>query len=223
VRSSHGTTELILVVEAAPGAVQRLAAALGAAPVSALSIEPQSPGAPIVAEHAQALLVAARERGITVSVVDDARLARVLRADGVFLSLAQASLAGLAEAREIIGRGGLVGVEAGVTRHEAMQFAEAGADYLAFARDERSAGEDAAAEREAWLARLEWWAEIFEVPCLALGIESVVDAADVAATGAEYGAVAVRGGERLDAMASRLAGIAEAFAGGARHERGGRR
>jgi thiamine-phosphate pyrophosphorylase len=76
----------------------------------------------------------------------------------------------------------IVGVGGLQSRHDAMVAGEAGADYVLF-------GEiDAAGERpstEAIAERLEWWAEVFEPPCV--GYAHTIDEVELfAATGADF-------------------------------------
>jgi thiamine-phosphate pyrophosphorylase len=79
----------------------------------------------------------------------------------------------------IAGAGGLR------SRHDAMVAAEAGADYVMF-------GEPDAAglppSREAVIDRVAWWAEVFEIPCVAYA--AALDGIDVlVAAGADFVAV----------------------------------
>ena len=63
----------------------------------------------------------------------------------------------------IAGCGGLA------TRHDAMLAAEAGADYVMFGEP------DVGGHRpsfDAILERVEWWAEVFEIPCVGLPLRS---------------------------------------------------
>jgi thiamine-phosphate pyrophosphorylase len=76
----------------------------------------------------------------------------------------------------------IVGVGGLHSRHDSMVAGEAGADYLLF-------GEiDATGERPSTAAiaeRLEWWAEVFEPPCV--GYAHTVDEVELfAATGADF-------------------------------------
>ncbi len=76
----------------------------------------------------------------------------------------------------------IVGVGALHTRHDAMVAGEAGADYVLFgepdAKGERPSA-DAIAER------LQWWAELFEPPCV--GFAATIEEAGLfATTGAEF-------------------------------------
>src|SRR3984885_5125467 len=76
----------------------------------------------------------------------------------------------------IIGVGGLT------TRHDSMAAGEAGADYVLFGEP------DAKGQRpsiEAIAERLQWWAELFEPPCVGLA-ESLEEAREFAAAGADF-------------------------------------
>lgn len=76
----------------------------------------------------------------------------------------------------ILGVGGLV------TRHDAMAAGEAGADYVLFGEP------DARGERpspDAIFERLQWWAEVFEPPCV--GFAATLDEAHLfASAGADF-------------------------------------
>ena len=65
-----------------------------------------------------------------------------------------------------------------------MQLGEAGADYIAFGTPDFVADQQAARERR--LDLIKWWAEIFEVPCVAFDVDSASDAAALAAAGADF-------------------------------------
>jgi thiamine-phosphate pyrophosphorylase len=76
----------------------------------------------------------------------------------------------------IAGIGGLT------TRHDSMSAGEAGADYVLFGEP------DAHGQRpspEAIAERLEWWAELFEPPCVGFA-GSVEEAREFAAAGADF-------------------------------------
>ena len=76
----------------------------------------------------------------------------------------------------ILGAGGLE------TKHGAMEAGEAGIDYLMFGG---LYPDGVAPDPETVLARAEWWAEIFETPCVA--VAALPDEiAPLAATGAEF-------------------------------------
>lgn len=76
----------------------------------------------------------------------------------------------------ILGVGGLI------TRHDAMVAGEAGADYVLFGEPD-SNGERPSAD--AICERLDWWAELFEPPCV--GFAATLDEAQMfAAAGADF-------------------------------------
>lgn len=76
----------------------------------------------------------------------------------------------------ILGVGGLI------TRHDAMVAGEAGADYVLFGEPD-SNGERPSAD--AICERLDWWAELFEPPCV--GFAATLDEAQLfAAAGADF-------------------------------------
>jgi len=79
----------------------------------------------------------------------------------------------------IAGAGGLR------SRHDAMVAAEAGADYVMFGEPD-AAGHPPS--REAVIDRVAWWAEVFEIPCVAYA--SALDGIDaLVAAGADFVAV----------------------------------
>jgi thiamine-phosphate pyrophosphorylase len=128
-----------------------------------------------------------QQRGVAALIADDAALARKVRADGVHLSSAAGSAAVYAAARGIVGQPAIVGADAGISRHDAMTLAEAGADYVAFGAPARLHDrEKARARRDDLLA---WWAEIFQVPCVAFDVEDPREAEALARAGADFVAV----------------------------------
>jgi thiamine-phosphate pyrophosphorylase len=111
---------------------------------------------------------AARRLDLAVMIENDVHLAKALDADGVHL---RAGSDALAEARALLGEEKSIGVSCVLSRHEAMTMAEGGADYIAFG--EFGLDGDAGAEDVADM--VQWWAEIFEVPCVAWGLEQYSD------------------------------------------------
>ncbi len=76
----------------------------------------------------------------------------------------------------ILGVGGLH------TRHDAMLAGEAGADYVLFGEPDENG---ARPSREAIFERLQWWAEVFEPPCV--GFAATLDEAGLfAESGADF-------------------------------------
>lgn len=167
-------SELYLTLEAVsgPACLDRLAAALAAAPIASVRLVPR-PGCAIEAQTARPLVDLIQSRGAAALIDTDTQLARTLRADGVHLPPGPNQADAFAEAREILGARHIVGVEVAESRHSAMALAEMGADYIAFGGPERD-------------ELVAWWAEIFEVPCVALGVASVASTAALARAGADF-------------------------------------
>jgi thiamine-phosphate pyrophosphorylase len=99
-------------------------------------------------------------------------------ADGAHLTGIEAMQEALPSLKpdRIAGVGGLT------TRHDSMAAGEAGADYVLFGEP------DAGGQRpsvEAIAERLEWWAELFEPPCVGFAA-SREDASEFAAAGADF-------------------------------------
>ncbi|MCG7394338.1 thiamine phosphate synthase [Microvirga sp. ACRRW] len=130
--------------------------------------------APSAQDHGAALIVT------TDGEVDIANVAVRGGADGAHVS--GANPADVRELRERLKAERAIGVGGIRTKDEAMNFGEAGVDYLLFGeprRDGSLPSLDSVSERAAW------WAEIFETPCVAYApdLEAVET---LAATQAEF-------------------------------------
>ena len=111
-----------------------------------------------VVASARQMLPVAIEKAAAFLIEDRDDLAEDIRADGVhFASFpARASQLPALKPRFIVGAAGLA------SRHDAMSAGEAGADYVMFG--------EASGNRAPFatiLERVAWWAEIFNVPCVA--------------------------------------------------------
>jgi thiamine-phosphate pyrophosphorylase len=99
-------------------------------------------------------------------------------ADGVHVS----GVAAMNDALEQLKPERIVGVGSLHSRHDSMAAGEAGADYLLFGEPDADGHRPSS---EAIAERLEWWAELFEPPCV--GYAHTADEAELfAATGAEF-------------------------------------
>jgi thiamine-phosphate pyrophosphorylase len=108
----------------------------------------------LVDETANATLVAGLQALNLAVIIRDCEPRQVhhLRADGMHLTRA-------APVKALRGtlKSEVIGVFAATSRHIAMEAAESGADYVAFAQDSQAAGEPL----------IGWWQDIFEVPAVA--------------------------------------------------------
>jgi len=181
---------IYLVVEATPAAVEHLTAAAAAADVACCLIVPPE-GAAIEAAAARSLVAAAQQAGVAALLAEAPDLARSLRADGVHMRPTRQLLDAYAAVRQSLGRDAIIGADVGISRHDAMSLAEAGADYIAFGAPPHLKDGPRARERRDDLVL--WWGEIFEVPCVALDVDGPAEAERLARAGANFVAVTVPG------------------------------
>ena len=155
-----------------------LGAALAAGDVAAVLVRLADGDERTSINRVKALCPLVQDKGAALLI--DGRLDLIARsgADGAHLS-------GLAAFRDAIGRlkpERIAGAGGLVTRHDAMAVAEAGADYVMFGEP------DARGERpglHAIVERVGWWAEVFEVACVA-SAASVEEVGPLARAGADF-------------------------------------
>ncbi|MEM7192014.1 MAG: thiamine phosphate synthase [Pseudomonadota bacterium] len=119
--------------------------------------------------------------GAACLIEDRITAAAEIGADGVHLSQDPNSPNGMTyqEARELLGESANIGVGCGLVRHDAMELAEAGADYVAFS-DAKGGDFDTVLETIAW------WSEIFVVPSVAWNVAKIDDARRLTEAGADF-------------------------------------
>jgi len=202
---------IYLVVEAGPAAVADLSAAISAADVACCLIVPAT-GAPTTAASAKPLVEAAQRAGVAALLANDVDLARTVRADGVHLEPVRTLPATYAAVRHTLGPDAIVGADVGLSRHDAMSLAEAGADYIAFGAPAHLTDRDRARQRRDDL--VSWWGEIFEIACVALDVETPAEAERLARAGANFVAIRLLAGEP-DASRELVTRIGAALGAGA--------
>lgn len=196
-------SKLYAVVETGAAAVERLSAALGGGNIAAVLIRPAG-GTPLTAQLVQPLVKAAQDKGAAALLENDAELVRVVKADGVHLAPRETIVADYEEARSILGNRYIIGADPGTVRDDAMTLAELGADYVAFS----IAGAGSLDERSELSA---WWAEIFQVPCVALDVTDADDAIALQRSNADFLGLTLPGTEAPAASAERAKTIAAAL------------
>jgi thiamine-phosphate pyrophosphorylase len=200
--------QIYAVIEAGEAASERLAAAFAAADVASVLVAPAA-GRALDAAAARPLIELARRGGAAALIAGDAKLARSLGADGVHLG-AQADLEdAYRAARGILGADAIIGVDPGISRHDAMTVAEAGADYVAFGAPTHLKDRDKARARRDEL--IAWWAEIFQVPCVAFDVETPEEADALAGAGADFVGLALPAGQTAAAARDLAATIAQSI------------
>lgn len=153
-----------------------LTAALGGGDVASLLID--APDLPLAA--ARALCARAQAAGVAVLVRDDPGLVAAIGADGLHLSDAR----GLRAARKALPDDAILGAMAGLSRHDAMEAAERGADYVALGPFHAGAiGPSQTPGEEPLLA---WWQAMMETSCVAWGDADPDLAEALARAGADF-------------------------------------
>jgi len=180
-KSKRAIPRLYLVTPAVadPAAVQdMLGAAMKSGDVAAVLLRLAAADERTLINRAKALARLIQDHGAALLLEDLPEIAAHVGADGAHLSdiaAFEAALGTLKPAR-IAGCGGLQ------TRHDAMLAAEAGADYVMFGEPDQHQNRPSL---DAVVERVDWWAELFEIPCVGFA-GSMEDVAPLADAGAEF-------------------------------------
>jgi len=158
-----------------------LADALNAANIAAVLVRLSAGDERTQIERVKALRILIQSNGAALLLDGRPELVVPTEADGAHLVGATAFRAGAGALKPkfIAGCGGLV------TRHDAMEAAESGADYVMFGEPGSDGRRPAL---EAVLERVAWWSEIFQVPCVAYA-ENLDEVEALAQVGADFVAI----------------------------------
>lgn len=185
-----------------------LRAACDAAPVASILIRPSE--GPILDEAtARTLIAEAQKRNIAVLIASSLNEATKLGADGVHLPWSREIVREFKTLKQAVAPGLIIGVDAGRSRHDAMEVAEAGADYVAFGVPPHVEDRERAAERQ--LDLVSWWSEVFEIPCVAFDVDNPDAAHSLAAAGADFVAVRLTSADSAETVASEIRQFSEAL------------
>jgi thiamine-phosphate pyrophosphorylase len=158
--------------------VASLPGLLAGADVAAVLVRLKPSDPRTMVSRVKALAPAIQDNGAALLLDGHGELVARAGADGAHLSGIEA----LAEALPTLKPDRIAGVGGLTTRHDSMAAGEAGADYVLFgepdARGQRPSG-------EAIAERLQWWAELFEPPCVGFAA-SHEEAGEFAAAGADF-------------------------------------
>lgn len=124
------------------------------------------------------------ERDVAFIVNDSVALAKRIGADGVHLGQSDGNAK---DARGELGRDTQIGVTCHASRHLAMEAGDNGADYVAFGAFFPS--NTKATEHQAGIDLIEWWAGLFEIPCVAIGGITPENCRPLVEAGADFLAV----------------------------------
>lgn len=175
---------LISPTDVAGGFPERLARALDAAPVAAFQFRVKGVDQHEAVRLAEPLQKLCAARDIAFIVNDSVSLAKRLGADGVHLGQEDGDAR---EARQILGPDVQIGVTCHDSRHLAMAAGEAGADYVAFGAFYPTTTKETRHRPDPSI--LSWWTTLFELPCVAIGGITPVNAPPLVAAGADFIAV----------------------------------
>jgi thiamine-phosphate pyrophosphorylase len=125
-----------------------------------------------------------QRRNVAFLLNDRPDLAFETGCDGVHIGQEDASYR---DARAAVGADRIVGVTCHASRHLAMEAAEAGADYVAFGAFFPTATKQAKSHADIEL--ISWWAELMQVPAVAIGGITTDNAKPLIEAGADFLAV----------------------------------
>ena len=179
-----------------------LEAALAAGDVAALQVRLKDVSDEVIEAATQAILPVAQAHGVAVIMNDRPDLAVRLGCDGVHVGQSDTSCA---EARRVVGPGGMVGVTCHDSRHLGMDASEAGADYVAFGAVYPTSTKQASTSVELEIFSI--WQEIMQVPCVAIGGITAGNARQVVAAGADFIAVSAGVWAHPDGPAAAVAAL----------------
>ena len=131
-------------------------------------------------DTAERLVPIIQDGGAAALIYGDTQVAGRTGADGAHV---ETSLEDIKLAVESLQPERIVGAGGTKLKHEDMEIAETGVDYLFYGKldlDEREAAHPKT------LDRAQWWAELFETPCVALAGNTIASIEDTAATGADF-------------------------------------
>ncbi len=155
-----------------------LGAALAAADVAAVLVQLAAADERTLTNCVKTLAPAIQDAGAALLLDGHAELVARAGADGAHLTGIEA----LQEALPTLKPDRIAGVGGLATRHDSMAAGEAGADYVLFGEP------DAGGQRpstEAIAERLQWWAELFEPPCVGFAA-SLAEVSEFVAAGADF-------------------------------------
>jgi len=141
----------------------RLAALLDATDIACVRLALSSRDEDHIARAADALRAVSHARDVALVIEAHVLMVTRLGLDGVHLTDGARSVRTV---RKDLGSDAIVGAFCGTSRHEGMNAAEAGADYVAFGPvGETPLGDGSRVEFDLF----DWWSQVIEVPAVAEG------------------------------------------------------
>lgn len=141
----------------------QLAAVLDATEIACVRLALSSRDEDTIARAADALRTVAHARDVALVIEAHVLMVTRLGLDGVHLTDGARSVR---KVRKDLGTDAIVGAFCGISRHDGMNAAEAGADYVAFGPvGETPLGDGSRVEFDLF----DWWSQVIEVPVVAEG------------------------------------------------------
>ncbi len=162
----------------------RLKAALDLGIASAFQLRVKNVEQHELARLAEPLQRICADAAVAFIVNDSIQLAKRLGADGVHLGQSDGDIR---EARALLGPSAQIGKTCHDSRHLAMEAGEAGADYVAFGAFYPTTTKPSNYRPDPSI--LSWWTTLFEIPCVAIGGITPVNAKALVDAGADFLAV----------------------------------
>jgi len=156
---------------------RQLADALQAADVAAVILDTSHEDPAVIRHAAQVLCPIAQERGAAFLIRDNPGLVREVGADGIHVTTGGASVR---DAMTSFKPDLIVGAGDTTTRHAAMLLGEHQPDYVLLGRLEEE--EDIPAT----VTLVEWWTDLFQIPCVALCTGDWSTTAEAVTAGADF-------------------------------------
>ncbi|MEZ2147465.1 thiamine phosphate synthase [Bradyrhizobium sp. DN5] len=166
------------VVDDPASLVAELPALLASADVAAVLLRLKETDQRTMISRIKAFAPPVQKAGAALLIDGHAELVARGGADGAHLT----GLAALEEAVPSLKPDRIVGVGGLATRHDSMSAGEMGADYVLFGEPDANGQRPSS---QAIAERLDWWAELFEPPCVGFAT-SLEEAYDFAASGADF-------------------------------------
>ena len=161
-----------------------LASALDAGDVAAVQLRLKDVDDDTWRRAIDALRPVAQSRGVAFLLNDRADLVRETGSDGAHVGQEDMPAT---QARALMGRDATMGVTCKDSRDLAMQAGEDGADYVAFGAFFPSATKEVTRFIDPEI--LQWWSELMELPCCAIGGITAENCAPLVQAGADFLAV----------------------------------
>lgn len=140
-----------------------LAAVMDAVDIACLRLSLASTDADTIARAADACRLVAHARDVAIVIENHLRFVQPHGLDGVHLTDGARQVRAL---RKDLGNEAIIGAFCGISRHDGMAAAEAGADYVAFG----PAGETPLGRADRLeFDLIDWWAQVIEIPVITEG------------------------------------------------------